>query len=129
MGDRLLRQQSEDIQQTIEDCLDAYAIAKETISYSLQQGGDVARGELIVTLLTCSDVCRSTAEFIVIEAALRSSSCGFCAIVCDFAAEQCERFEDEQLTACAEAMRNCAQSCRELASADVTDDRRPFGYS
>ena len=128
MGDEL-RRQREDVQQTIEDCLDAYAIAKETVAYCLKAGGEVASGELIVTLLSCSDVCRATCEWVVIEAALRSRSCDFCAIVCEYAAEQCERFDDEQLKACAEAMRNCAQSCRDLAGADVAGERRPFGYA
>ena len=124
-----MRKHSNGIQQTIEDCLDAYAVAKETVAYSLRRGGELAAGDLVVTLLTASDVCRATYEFLVIEAALRSSGCGFCAIVCDYAADRCERFDDEQLKACAEAMRNCADSCRQLAAAGVIDEQRPFDYS
>ena len=124
-----LQRHNVDTQQLIGDCLDAYAIAKETIAYCLQEGGELSDRGLVVALLNCSDVCRTTSEFVAFEAALQASSCNFCAIVCDHTAKQCGRFpDDEQLSACIEAMRNCAQSCRDFASADLENGSERFGY-
>jgi hypothetical protein len=105
-------------QQAIEDCLDLYAITKETVAYCLQRGGSLADGRLITTLFTCSDTCRSTAEFIALDAELVPQAGAFSAEVCDYTADACERADadDEQLAACAEAARQCAESCRRLAA-------------
>lgn len=105
-------------QQAIEDCLDLYAISKETVAYCLQHGGWLSDGRLITTLFTCSDACRATAEFIALDAALVPRAAAFSADVADYTADACDRVGagDEQLGACAEAARQCAQSCRRLAA-------------
>jgi hypothetical protein len=107
-----------DTQQAIEDCLDLYAISKETVAYCLRRGGSLTDGRLIVTLFTCSDTCRATAEFIALEAELVPRAADFCADVCDYTADACERAGagDEQLAAGADAARQCAESCRRLAA-------------
>ncbi len=95
-------------QQAIEDCLDLYAISRETVAYCLRRGGSLTDGKLIVTLFTCSDTCRATAEFIALEAELVPQAADFCADVCDYTADACERAGagDEQLAAGAEAARH-----------------------
>ena len=105
-------------QQAVEDCLDLYAISKETVAYCVQEGGWLADGRLITTLFTCSDACRATADFIALEAELVPRAAAFCADVCNYAADMCERAGagDEQLSACAEAARQSADSCRRLAA-------------
>ena len=107
-------------QQALEDCIDVYGITEETVAYCLQRG-PLATGRLVATLLTTSDVCRATSEFIALDAGLAFRSAEFCAEVCDYCADACEQGgpDDEQLRACAEAARGCADSCRELAAVAV----------
>jgi hypothetical protein len=111
-------ERSAEAQQVIEDCLDLYAITKETVAYCLEHGGSRADGALITTLFTCSDTCRGTAEFIALDARLVFQAAVFCAHVCDYAAEACDNVGagDEQLSLCAEAARECAASSRRLAA-------------
>ena len=109
-----------EMQQSIEDCLDLFAISNETVAYCLAEGGELAGGRLITTLLATSDVCRITCECIASEASLFRRSSEYCAYVADHCAESCEAYEDEQLAACAEAARNCASSARAVAALDFS---------
>ena len=105
-------------QQAVEDCLDLYAISKETVAYCLQQGGWLTDGRLITTLFTCSDTVRAMADLVALDAHLVPRAAEFCAELCDFTAEACDGIGagDEQLGACAEAARQSADSCRRLAA-------------
>jgi hypothetical protein len=122
------RERPREMQQCIEDCLDLFAISKETVAYCLSEGGELAGGRLITTLLTTSDVCRITSECISIEAQLFQRSAGYCAEVADFCASSCDAFADEQLGACAEAARACADSARAVAAMDFSAERGRFEY-
>jgi hypothetical protein len=110
------------LRDAVEDCLDTYAMCKETVAYCLEAGGPFADGHLIVTLMTCADTCKNTAEFIVVETDLAGMSCGFCAIVCERCAERCEAMpDDEQMDLCAERVRKTAGACLAVAAAGLED--------
>jgi hypothetical protein len=111
------------LRDAVTDCIDAYATCKETIAYSLEDGGELADARLIVTLLSCSDICRTTAEFIVTEADLASDSCQFCAVVCERCAARCDQWpEDEQMRLCAEAVRRVTATCLAVAAGGYLQD-------
>ena len=120
-----------EIQQCIEDTLDTFAIAKESVAYCLSEGGDKVDGRLVTMLLTTSDVCRSASEIIAIEAPIFQRTCAHTADVCDYTAEQCERVggDDEQLAATAESCRTCAESCRIVARLNFRSTDGRFAYS
>lgn len=120
-----------EIQRCIEDCLDTFAITKETVAYCLSEGSRLADGRLITMLLTTSDVCRSASEIIAIEAAVFQRTSAHTAEVCDFTASECERVggTDDQLTAAAESCRACAESCRVVADLDFDSRDGRFAYS
>ncbi len=120
-----------EIQRAIEDCLDAFAIAKESVAYCLSEGGDLADGRLVTMLLTTSDVCRSASEILAIEAPILASTCRHTAEVCEYTAEECDRVGggDEQLAATAEARRACADTCRRVGAVDFAGVDGRFSYS
>ena len=117
-----------EMQQCIEDCLDLFAISKETVAYCLSEGGELAGGRLITTLLPTSDVCRITSECVSIESGMFQRSAEYCAEVAEFCATSCDHYADEQLAACAEAARGCAESARLVARMDFRAEDLRFEY-
>ncbi len=124
-------ERSPEIQRAIEDCLDTFAITKESVAYCLSEGGDLVDGRLVTMLLTTSDVCRSATEIMAIEAPILHATCRHTADVCEFTADQCDRVgaADEQLAATAKACRACAETCRRVGAVDFAAFDGRFSYS
>lgn len=109
---------SQNMQQCIQECLDCHRICLETVSYCLQQGGQHAEARHISTLLSCAEICQTSANFMLLGTELHKFTCGACAEVCEQCAASCEQMaNDAQMQACAETCRRCAESCRQMASA------------
>jgi hypothetical protein len=110
------------LRDAVTDCIDGSVLCKETISYCLEEGA-ASHAELIVSLLSCSDVCRTTSDFIVIEGDLAAESSQFCAVVCERSAERCDLVPgDEQLQLCAEGLRRIAATCLAVAAQGFSPD-------
>lgn len=111
-----MRERNPWLRDAVTDCIDGSVLCKETISYCLDGAATLDEG-LIVSLLSCSDVCRTTSDFIVIEGDLAAESSQFCAIVCERSAQRCDRMAgDEQFELCAEGLRRVAASCLAVAA-------------
>ena len=55
----------------------------ECMCESLQQGGKHAEAQHIRTLLACAEICRTSADFMLLGTDLHKHTCGACAEVCD----------------------------------------------
>jgi len=112
------QQLSNEVRQCIDECLSCHRICLETVAYCLQQGGKHAEAAHITTMLACAEICRTSAQFMLLGTELHKHTCTACAEVCDRCAESCEQLgNDQQMKACAEACRRCAESCRRAAKA------------
>lgn len=107
-----------EMQQCIQECLNCHSICLQTGAYCLQQGGRHAEAGHVTTLLACAEICRTSADFMLLGSELHMRTCAACAEVCDRCAESCEGFGADQLMKiCSEACRRCAELCRRLAGA------------
>lgn len=79
----------------IHTALGCDTVCLETISHCLTKGGDHANADHVKLLQDCAEICQTAASFMVRELVLHAETC----------------------SVCAEAWRQCAQSCRQMASA------------
>jgi hypothetical protein len=118
MSTHATHQADDGIRKCIEECLSCYQICLETVTHCLQKGGKHAEASHIRLLLDCTDICQTSANFMIRGSDLHTRTCAVCAEVCERCAESCEQFgDDEKMKACAEACRRCAESCRRMAAA------------
>jgi hypothetical protein len=111
------QQMSDDLRSCIQECQNCHNVCLETVSYCLQMGGEHASPAHIRLLLDCSEICQTSANFMLRMSDFHTSTCGVCAEVCERCAQDCARFEnDSVMQQCAETCRRCAQSRREMAS-------------
>lgn len=107
---------TDEMQQCINNCQECHRICEQLIPYCLSQGGMHSEPRHIQTLLTCADICRTSAHFMMWNSDLHSKVCGVCAEVCLQCAVDCERMSDDKMMKlCAEVCRRCAASCEKMA--------------
>jgi hypothetical protein len=111
---------SPDMQRCIEECLDCHSICLQTVTYCLEMGDKHAEAGHIRLLLDCTEICQTSANFMLRGSKLHGRVCGVCAEVCERCAQSCEQFgDDAQMRACAESCRRCAASCKSMASTSM----------
>jgi hypothetical protein len=111
---------SSEMQACIRECLNCYSTCQTTLAYCLQQGGRHVEARHVRLLQDCTEICQTSADFMLRGSDLYGRVCGVCAEVCDRCAQDCEQFgDDQQMKACAQACRSCAVSCRQMASIPI----------
>jgi len=103
------------MQACIRECLSCHSTCLETMSRSLQEGGQHAEPKPITTLLDCAAICQTSADFMLRGSELHAAVCATCAEICEACARECARFNHTFLQRCAEECRRCAEICREMA--------------
>ena len=105
----------------LRDCLEnttaCHLSCERTMLHCLEMGGDHADPFHIRLLRDCSEICATTADFLMRGSVLHPYTCGACAEACMLCAEDCERIgsHDPVMRACADLCRRCAESCRRMA--------------
>ncbi len=100
----------------ISDCLECNRVCIETVTYCLQQGGRYAELPHIRLLLDCAEMCRTSADFMLRQSDLHTTTCGICAQICERCADDCAGFSgDRVMQRCVDSCRRCSDSCREVA--------------
>lgn len=108
---------SQEMQECIQNCTDCHQICLAMVPHCLSLGGQHAAPEHIKLLLTCADICQTSAHFMLLNSPLHMRTCALCADVCEQCALDCDRIgDDEHMRQCAETCRRCAASCRQMAS-------------
>lgn len=105
------------MQRCIDACSECGDACNATVAHCLGLGGEHAEASHIALLLTCADVCETSARAMLRSADASGSVCALCAEICRLCAADCDRFDDEHMAACAETCRHCADSCEQMASA------------
>ena len=106
-----------EMQNCISECMVCHSACLETaVDYCLQMGGRHAAPDHIRLMLDCSEICETSANFMLRGSDFSARICDFNAEVCDRCAESCDQFAgDEQMAACADTCRRCADSCRQMS--------------
>jgi len=63
--------------------------------------------------MSCVEICRSAAAFMLIGSDHHPHICAECAEICDQCAKDCKRLGD--MEACVAACEKCAETCRQMA--------------
>lgn len=105
-----------EMEQCINDCLDCHSICLESVDHCLKMGGRHASQDHIRLLLDCSEICQTSANFMLRGSDFSARVCEICAEIDDRCAESCDQFRDDKMMkACADVCRRDAESCRQMA--------------
>lgn len=128
---------------TMQDCIDncnrCHAVMLETYNYSLWLGGRYNESVHLRLLLDAAEISQTSANFMLRGSDMHRETCRACAVVCENAAQDCDRYTvpgsgegapmsrhsgpphvskentDEQLKYAAQVARECAKSCKAMA--------------
>lgn len=106
-----------DMAACITNCLDCHRACLETVQHCLKMGGKHADAEHIALLLTCADICQTSANAMLHGSTAHRYTCGACAQICAECAKACAAMgDDATMKACADACQRCSDSCRQMAA-------------
>jgi hypothetical protein len=109
-----MRQPSPEMRRCIDDCLSCYSSCLSTASYHcLELGERHTEPAHFRLLLSCAEICRTAAHFMLLGSHDHKYICEECADICQKCADDCERLGD--MRECVEACRRCEKSCRQMA--------------
>ena len=109
--------QAPEMKRCIELCHECQETCLATVAHCLEKGGLHAEASHVRLLLDCSQICQTSADFMVRGSDLHVAVCRTCAEICERCAENCARFDDETMRQCAEVCRQCVESCAHMAGA------------
>ena len=111
----------DEMQKCIQLCRDCHALCTQTIGHCLKLGGPHAAPDHIRLLLDCSELCETTAQYLLRGSSLHERICGVCAEACRQCADNCVQVggDDQLVKQCVEMCRRCAGSCERMASNKV----------
>ncbi len=99
----------------IEKCLRCYAACLSTVTrHGIEMGGENAEPAHLRLMLACSEMCRTSAHFMLIGTVHHKHTCKECAEICLECAIECDRVGGMQ--ECADACRACAEVCSRMAA-------------
>jgi hypothetical protein len=115
-GDEQRDEMLDAMEECIANCQECHDICLQTTMYAVDKGGETARPEIVGILMDCTEICRTSADFMLRGSPYHGFTCFVCSVICEQCAEACEQFPDDpQMAACAEVCRECAASCRQMA--------------
>lgn len=104
-------------------CLDCYRSCEQTFAgHCLEQGGRHVEPTHARLMLSCAEVCRTTAALMVHQSPQHALQCGVCAELCRQCAESCRSVGG--MDECVQACEACAESCERMAASAPTDQGR-----
>lgn len=105
---------NQDLQNCIEECNQCANICLQTAtSYCLKVGHNEQNH--LRLMLDCSEICQTSAHFMLRQSPLHIEVCRICAKVCEECARSCHQFaDDEAMQKCANICKSCANECRQM---------------
>lgn len=101
-----------EIKDCIETCNNCHKICLETLVYCLEKGGEHSQKDHIRLLADCSEICQTSANFMLRGSDLHNKICAACAVICQECADSCDRFpNDKIMQKCVDACRTCSEHC------------------
>ena len=106
----------QEMERCISACLDCHRICLETMAHCFQRGGRHTDARHIRLFSDCTEICQTSAHFMLRGSDLHYQTCAVCASVCDRCADACGAFQDDaEMQRCEQACRRCADSCRSMS--------------
>jgi hypothetical protein len=104
-----------DMRECIEHCLETNKVCIATaMRHCLEAGGPHVEPDHFRLMVTCADICRTAADFMLAESEFRVRLCALCADVCDACADSCRDIGG--MEECALACERCAASCSAMGA-------------
>lgn len=101
-------------QDCIEECLRCYRTCFEmAMTHCLEMGGRHVAAPHFRIMMACSEICRTTAHFMLMRSEHERHLCRECAEICEQCAKDCEALGD--MDECVAQCRACAKTCRAMA--------------
>jgi hypothetical protein len=107
---------SGDMQKAVEDCMSCSMTCEETITYCLNQPGQIDAA-MIRMMMECAELSKMCADMMCRMSPMHMDMCQLCTRMCMMCAEMCAASDDAQMMKLAEMCRTCADSCRAMAGA------------
>lgn len=103
------------MQSCIDACSDCHQICLQTaMNHCLNTGGKHVEPEHFRLMMSCAEICQTSANFQLSNSPFSHRLCAVCAEVCEACAVDCRRIGS--MDECAEVCERCAESCRQMAS-------------
>lgn len=104
-----MHQMSAEMQRCIDECLRCYQVClSAAMTHCLEQGGRHTEPKHFRLMIACSEICRTSAHFMLINSPHHKHTCRECAEICEECAKDCERLEG--MEECVDACCRCAES-------------------
>jgi hypothetical protein len=104
-----------EMQACVDACLSCYQTClSQAMGHRLEVGGQHVEKGHFTLLMSCVEICRTSAAFMLMGSEHHKHTCRECAEICEQCAADCERLGDMQ--ECVAACRACAESCRQMAA-------------
>ncbi|GAB3040283.1 four-helix bundle copper-binding protein [Natronobiforma cellulositropha] len=110
-----LQHADDQMQECIDNCLEAAQVCEWCADACAEEGGEMAR-----CIRLCRDVADLTAlhaRFMARNSAYSDDLAAICADACEECADECANHDHAHCQECAEVLPKCVESCREMASA------------
>lgn len=104
-----------EMERCVRDCLECYRVCVDTaINHQLGVAARQMEPAHIRLLLSCAEICQTTATVVRSRSPLHKPTCRIAAKLCRRCASECERLGD--LEECVRAARVCVDSCQRVAA-------------
>lgn len=108
---------------SMQDCIDACTHCHQTclqmaLTHCLEKGGRHVEPEHFRLMMTCADLCATSARLQLSGSPFSARLCALCAGACHACANSCRELDG--MEACVRACEECERTCREM-SADAND--------
>ena len=105
---------NQDMQQCIEACDNCHDVClQHAMNHCLEVGGKHVEPAHFRLMISCAEICHTSADFMLMNSEQHRAVCGACAQVCEACAQSCQQLGDMQ--ECVDACNRCAESCRKMA--------------
>ena len=103
-----------EMQSCLEACMQCHRICQQTaLNHCLEAGGKHVEPEHYRLMLSCAEICQTSANFQLGSSPFSAQLCGVCAEVCQAFAESCKKVG--AMDECVAACEHCARTCTEMA--------------
>ncbi len=101
----------------ISACQSCHLVCQEALAYHGDEtGGRQLSSQHIKRLMSCIEICQTTANMLMIRAPLTDRLCEICAHICEQCATSCRAIECDSMKQCAKEAGDCAKACYEAGN-------------
>src|SRR4051812_7421900 len=103
----------------MQSCIDACTKCSQTclqtaMTHCLEAGGEHVEPEHFRLMMSCAQMCQTSAYLQLSNSAFSKKYCALCADVCEACAESCAQLDN--MEECEKVCRACAESCRAMTA-------------